>query len=107
MKGLFELKEPPTAIICCTDHIAYQCLLALDRLGIEVPQRVSVIGYDGVRWPLDVRHRVASVVVDFDHQAEAAVGLLIDGYEPGQSLTTPTTFDPGTTLGPACNGAIK
>lgn len=101
IEELVRLPEPPTAIFCCTDHIAYHCLLALDRLGVEVPERISVVGYDGVRWPFDVRHRAASVIVDFKAQATAAVEMLLDGHESGKDVTIPTSFDPGTTLGPA------
>ncbi|RYG22590.1 LacI family transcriptional regulator [bacterium] len=100
IEELVTSPEPPTAIFCCTDHIAYHCLVALDRLGVRIPEQLSLIGYDGIRWPFDVSHRAASVVVDFNAQATAAVGLLLDGCERGDSVTIPTSFDPGTTLGP-------
>jgi DNA-binding LacI/PurR family transcriptional regulator len=101
LANLMNSSEPPTAVFCCTDHMAYHCLIAFEEMGVQVPEQISVVGYDGVRWPFAVKHHAATVVVDFDAQANAAVNLLLDGYRSGESITIPTNFNPGTTFGPA------
>lgn len=47
--------EPPTAMFCLSDSMAYGCYLAAQRLGLDVPTDVSVLGYDD--------HETAELVV--------------------------------------------
>lgn len=104
LRTLLSLPEPPTALFCWRDHSGYCVLDACDHMGISVPDELSLVGYDGLRWPTGSRHVLASVHVDMAALAEAAVDLavlLIDGVESGPvRLRTPVSFDPGTTLGP-------
>jgi LacI family transcriptional regulator len=43
---LMKLKRPPTAIFCCTDRMAMGAYDALKKLGLRMPDDVSVIGFD-------------------------------------------------------------
>jgi LacI family transcriptional regulator len=43
---LMRLKQPPTAIFCCTDRMAMGAYDALKKLGFRIPDDVSVIGFD-------------------------------------------------------------
>ncbi len=102
---LMSSSEPPTAIFCWHDRLAYAVLAACDQLGIEVPEQLSIIGYDGLHWPSATRHVASSIQVDFNALALKAVRLLdlyIAGYA-GAPLqeTLPVAFVPGTSLGPA------
>lgn len=96
---------PPTALFCWNDHLAYQVLSVCERLGIDLPGQLSLIGYDGVRWPVMSRHVVASVHVDIEKVAEEAVSVieqLISGEisaPVGRILGV--KLDYGTTLGKA------
>ena len=103
--GLMAASEPPTAIFCWHDRLAYGVLAACEELGISVPDQVSVIGYDGLHWPSPTRHLASSVHVSQPLLARTAVHLLdtyINGYE-GQlrEEVIPVTFQPGTSFGPA------
>lgn len=44
--GLLSLPQPPTAIFCCNDMMALGTLQAAEDLGIELPRRLSIVGYD-------------------------------------------------------------
>jgi DNA-binding LacI/PurR family transcriptional regulator len=101
LERLFALPGRPTAIFCCTDRVAYRALPLLDRMGLRVPEDVSVVGYDGIRWPSDSPHLVDSVKVDLTALTEAAVTLLLDGPSEACEVTLPTILLRGTTLGPA------
>jgi DNA-binding LacI/PurR family transcriptional regulator len=109
---LMDSPAPPTAIFCWHDRLAYGVLASCDRLGIVVPQQLSIVGYDGLHWPSSTRHIAASVTVPQSMLARQAVRLLddyINGYEgPLREETVSVTFNPGTSLGPelTCNGAI-
>jgi DNA-binding LacI/PurR family transcriptional regulator len=43
---LLSLPEPPTAILCFSDEIAFGALEAIRRRGLRVPEDVSVVGID-------------------------------------------------------------
>ena len=96
--------QPPTAIFCWHDHTAYFALEACAELGVSVPDQVSIVGYDGIRWPSATAHVAASVRVDLELLARRGVRLLdlvIQGYEgPLIEEVLPVAFSPGTTLGP-------
>lgn len=44
--ALMELSDPPTAIFCASDRIASGCFFALTKLGVSIPDEMSVIGFD-------------------------------------------------------------
>lgn len=46
---LLCLNDAPTALICSKDEFALQALAAAARLGLRVPEDVSVIGFDDLR----------------------------------------------------------
>lgn len=103
--ALLDQPEPPSAVFCWHDRVAYGFLAACEALGVRVPEQISVVGYDGLYWPSATRHVAASVSVDHRALARAAVGLLdlyIDGYDgPLREDVFPVTFSTGTSLGPA------
>jgi LacI family transcriptional regulator len=43
---LMKLKNPPTAIFCCTDRTAMGTYGALKKLGFKIPDDISVVGFD-------------------------------------------------------------
>jgi DNA-binding LacI/PurR family transcriptional regulator len=45
---LLDLPEPPTAIFAYSDTMAFGVLEAAQQLGVDVPGRLSVIGFDDV-----------------------------------------------------------
>lgn len=45
-RHLLQSDEPPTAIVCYNDQIALQVLEAIRTTGLNVPQDISVTGYD-------------------------------------------------------------
>src|SRR5581483_10426873 len=102
--ALMREPEPPTALFCWRDRIAYYLLEHCEKLGIAVPDQLSVIGYDGLHWPAATRHTAASVKVDLDALADAAIRLLLQtlqGSEPDSVNTLlPVTLMEGTTLAP-------
>ena len=105
LRSLMDAPDPPTALFCWHDRAGYLAIDACERLGIAVPEQLSLVGYDGLHWPSLSRHILTSVAVDLDALAEAAVVLLqelIAGeFLPPKNVVLPVTLLPGTTLGPA------
>ncbi len=105
LQFLMDEPDPPTALFCWHDHLGYKILEQCEALGIAVPERLSLVGYDGLPWPAKTSHTLASVAVDLDAMGEVAVEILhrlISHQTPApiQSVL-PVTFLQGTTLGPA------
>jgi LacI family transcriptional regulator len=105
LRNLMSQPQPPTALFCWHDYVGYRVLEECHQLGIDVPNQLSVVGYDGVRWPARTTHILASVEVDIESMSKASIELLVelvrgDANAPIQRIM-PVRFQEGTTLGPA------
>lgn len=70
-------EEPPTAILCGNDRIAlliYQCL---ERMGLSVPEDISVIGFDNIDRCEEANPPLTSVHVPKLEMGQEAVRLLL------------------------------
>ena len=47
-RNLLKQNPPPTAILCANDATALGVIKAARELGLQIPQQLSVIGYDGI-----------------------------------------------------------
>lgn len=96
--------DKPTAVFCWRDFKAYSLLENCERRSVRVPDEFSVVGYDGLAWPLATSQQAASVSVDFDLLTETAIKLLISKIQhPDQKVTQkriPVILHNGTTLAP-------
>jgi DNA-binding LacI/PurR family transcriptional regulator len=45
---LFQMAEPPTAIICTSDAMALTCLNIVMEMGLRVPEDISIAGIDDI-----------------------------------------------------------
>lgn len=50
VKQLLALPEPPTAIFCHNDTMAIGAIQQAKRLGLRVPQDLSVVGFDDIQF---------------------------------------------------------
>ncbi|MGH8328196.1 MAG: LacI family DNA-binding transcriptional regulator, partial [Steroidobacteraceae bacterium] len=46
VEKLLALAEPPTAVLCANDEMAFGAIRALRRLGLTVPADISIVGFD-------------------------------------------------------------
>ncbi|MCX6368300.1 MAG: LacI family DNA-binding transcriptional regulator [Armatimonadetes bacterium] len=106
--ALLQKDDAPTAFFCPRDSLAYQLLDICTEHGIAVPDRLSVVGYDGLPWGAISGHVVTSVKVDIDALAQAAVARMVAqlGGESELPLIQllPTALLVGTTLGAVPTG---
>lgn len=86
LSKLKEKGELPTLIICSTDVYAERLIFHLSRLGIEVPEDISVTGFNSDLadlWKIPL----TSVGIDKKEYGSTAVNYLLDRIEdPGQSV---------------------
>ncbi len=45
---LLVMKDPPTAIFCCSDLLAYGAMKAAQLKGLKVPEEISIVGFDDI-----------------------------------------------------------
>ena len=70
--------DPPTAAFVASDYIALGVLSAAETHGIRVPEDLSVVGFDDIRFSQYVRPRLTTVRSPFDRLAQVGVELLFE-----------------------------
>ncbi len=88
-----EMAEPPTAIICGNDVVAFGALNAARSAGVDVPGDVSIVGFDDLpsaAWPII---RLTTIAYDLDAMVRRAVELLVDRIENPQRPVEESAFE--------------
>ena len=83
-RGLRELLArpvPPTAVFCRKDDLAIGAMNAAARLGVCVPEQLSLIGHDDVPMAAVMDPPLSTVHIDCNALGEAAADLLISLLE--------------------------
>jgi DNA-binding LacI/PurR family transcriptional regulator len=83
-----------TAVICASDILALGALRAVRRLGLEVPDDVSVIGYDDSALMMCTDPPLSTVRQPIEAMGHAAVALLIDQVSGAPVPTEEMLFEP-------------
>ena len=72
-----ELPNPPTCIIAPDDYAALGVMNAARRLGLKIPDNISVAGYDGISVSQALEPKLTTIKQDTDKiGAEAAKQLI-------------------------------
>jgi LacI family transcriptional regulator len=82
---LMALAAPPTAIFACSDEMALGALSALQQRGVNVPDDISVVGYDDIPQASTCHPTLTTVrqpLVEMGQLASHTICRIID--EPGQ-----------------------
>jgi LacI family transcriptional regulator len=90
------LKEHPqvTALFCVNDEVANSALRAAQSLGLNVPQDLSVIGYDDTLIAANAHPPLTTLHVDTVAMGRAAVNLLSMRIEHPESARMTLTIHP-------------
>ncbi len=100
---LLRQQNPPTAIFAGNDSIAFGVIEAARCIGVEVPEHLSVIGFDDSPPAITASLNLTTVRQPLQQIGEAATSLLIrymrqpDEFEPGVQLLAPELIVRGTT----------
>jgi GntR family transcriptional regulator of arabinose operon len=113
LERLFAEAEPPTAIFASFDSLAEMIYLQLPRLGLRVPDDVSLIGFGGAWRAGALARRLTSVVLDEIATGRQAVALLHEmrfgdhAIDDNEEIVLQLTLSEGETLAaPAIIGAL-
>jgi LacI family transcriptional regulator len=94
-QALLQLSMPPTAIVCSNDLSAIGAMHAVSAAGLKVPQDVSVVGFDDVRFSEFLIPPLTTVRMSRTDIARAAVQLLqqlVEGGEHAPLAAVPTSL---------------
>lgn len=83
---LLRLEQPPSAIFCGNDVIAFGALDAALRMHVRVPEDLSVIGYDDIAMAGWEIFRLTTIRQPMGQMAKSAARMLITRLEAGEEL---------------------
>lgn len=97
------LKKEVSALFCVNDLIAFRFLNSAQELNISVPEELSLVGFDNLRYFNDSVIELTTVAQDFETIARSSVDALISKIEGRKDLRledmiVPTTFLEGNTV---------
>ncbi len=75
---LLAAAQPPTAAFVASDYIALGVLSAAEVHGIKVPDDLSIVGFDDIRFSQYVRPRLTTIRSPVDRLAQQGVELLFE-----------------------------
>ncbi len=77
LEQVFRGESAPTAFVALNDSCALQIIEAAERLGIAVPDRLSVIGFDDAAYARHARVGLTTVAQPKERLAQLAVDTLV------------------------------
>lgn len=87
-RSMMALESPPTALFCANDIQALGAMFACQRLGLKVPDDVSIIGFDDLPMARVVNPRLSTVHVPAQEMGEAAADALINAVGQNVEITS-------------------
>lgn len=85
-KAVLALNPRPTVLLCMSDLIALSAMREALQQGIEIPQQLRVVGFDGIEESLRYHPTLSSVWQFSDAKGEAAVRAFLSGDDSPQLL---------------------
>lgn len=80
-RELLRLTEPPSAVVCGNDVIAFGAIDAAKSLGLDVPGDVSIVGFDDVPMASWEVYQLTTVRQPLSDMARTAARLLVERIE--------------------------
>lgn len=106
VRKMFDRSDPPTGIVTSFDTVAEVVFLVLQRMGLRMPEDVSLLSFGGRYRSGAVIGRISSVVIDGAEIGQMAYRMLDEmsqGKRPvydTERVDIPLGFYEGQTLGP-------
>ena len=107
LESICRRPDRPTAIMCSFDNLAELLFLQLGRLGLRVPEDISLMGFGGAERRGAIQRQLTSIAVDEEQVGRRAVELLDEMRSGKRAITDnekiiiPLVITDGRTLGPA------
>ncbi|MBR2263332.1 MAG: LacI family DNA-binding transcriptional regulator [Firmicutes bacterium] len=86
-KMIMSLWHRPTALFCANYEITFGAMIALNEMGIRIPEEISMIGFDNLPLARVIKPRLTMVMQPMEELAHKAAELLIDRIEENAPQT--------------------
>jgi len=83
---LLDHPDRPTAIFCANDEMAMGCMHAIKAAGLKIPEDISVMGFDDVRYAAIMDPPLSSVRQPAKKIGEQVIYRLVREIEEGRSV---------------------
>jgi len=88
--ALLNLRNRPTAIFCANDEMAMGCMHAIRTAGLRIPEDISVLGFDDVRYAGVLDPPLTTIRQPAEEIGERVMHRLLGEIEEGRSLSAKT-----------------
>ncbi|MDR6125289.1 LacI family transcriptional regulator [Bacillus sp. SLBN-46] len=85
MKQLMEQEDPPTAVFVCNNSMSLGVYQYIKEVGLRVPDKIAIIGFDDPEWASIVEPQLTSVAQPAYQQGIHAAELIMDKIK-GQTI---------------------
>jgi DNA-binding LacI/PurR family transcriptional regulator len=96
MTKLLSLPKPPTAVLTSNDLTAIGALRAITRVGLRVPEDISVVGFDDIELSQFTQPPLTTIRLSRDELGRKAFDLLYETVQgkqrTGQEIRVSTTL---------------
>ena len=77
LRRLLRQRQPPTAVICGNDVLAYGAIIEAQESGLSVPDDVSVVGFDDLPMSQHIRPSLTTIRVPSEEMGRRAAEYLV------------------------------
>ena len=92
-RKLLKVKSPPTAIFACNDDMATGVLRVCHQMGIQVPDKISVTGFDDIPLAQQIYPALTTIRQPVRRMSELATEMLMDQLRSKPQSNQPLTVD--------------
>ena len=93
---------PPSAIFCSNDLMAIGAMRAAADMGVDIPETVSIVGYDDIRLASFVNPRLTTIHQPIDLVGKTAAELLLGFLSGRQDYPQQVTLQPELIVRKSC-----
>jgi len=91
---LIRKAERPTALFCCNDLLAIGALQAAKEAGLQVPEQLSIIGFDDTILSTVTNPALTTIAQPMDQMVKLAFGLLISSDDKTDEIKQRIVMQP-------------
>jgi LacI family transcriptional regulator len=106
MRDLLDMKEPPDAVFCCNDVIAFGAVDSARHYNVRIPEDMWIVGYDDVELASWGSYGLSTVRQDSKQMVLEGARLLLQRIEdparPTETIRFPSSLILRKTSGPVC-----